>query len=101
MRLSKKQQTLIHNLVSEVFGSSAKVWLFGSRIDNDRKGGDIDLLIETQSNDMQSNIRSEITLLSKLQKKMGEQRIDILLDYPSRKKTSPIFDIAHQEGILL
>jgi len=33
--------------------------------------------------------------------KLGEQKIDVLLDYPSRKTRPPIFSVAKQTGILL
>ena len=101
MRLSKQKQELIHNTVMSFFGETAKVWLFGSRIDDSKRGGDIDLLIETKFTDLQEIMRTEISLLGKLQRQLGDQRIDILLDYPQRKKYSPIFEIARRQGILL
>jgi predicted nucleotidyltransferase len=101
MRLSVQTKELIRKLVTEFFGASAKVWLFGSRIDDTKRGGDIDLLIETEYTDLKKIMYTEITLLSTLQRQLGDQRIDILLDYPLRKKYSPIFDIARSQGILL
>ena len=46
-------------------------------------------------------MRCEIALLTKLQNQLGEQKIDLLLDYPSRTVRSPILGIAMQTGILL
>jgi hypothetical protein len=40
-------------------------------------------------------------LLTKLQMKLGEQKIDILVDYPARKYTPPIYTIAKQTGVRL
>ncbi len=77
------------------------VWLFESRVDDSQRGGDIDLLIETEQVDVDVIARTEIALLTKIQMKMGEQKIDVLLDYPSRKKRPPILNIARQTGILL
>lgn len=79
----------------------AQVRLFGSRVDDNKRGGDIDLLITTSKSDVQSIMRAEIALLTKLQMKLGEQKIDVLLDYPSRKVRPPIFSVAMQTGILL
>ena len=79
----------------------ATPWLFGSRADDSKRGGDIDLLIETDQTDINALTRAEITFLTQLQMKLGEQKIDVLLDYPSRKTRPPIFAIAKTTGILL
>lgn len=101
MRLSPQQQSAIRATVAETFGADAAVWVFGSRVDDSKRGGDIDLLIQTKLVDSNALMRAEITLLTQLQKKMGEQKIDILLDYPTRASRPPIFSIAKQTGILL
>ena len=101
MRLTEQQHTVIRSLVTEVFGARAEVWLFGSRVDDNKRGGDIDLLIETDQVDVNALTRAEISFLTKLQMKLGEQKIDVLLDYPSRKTHPPIFSIAKKTGILL
>ena len=38
----------IQDTASAIFGTNAKVFLFGSRLDDALKGGDIDLYIESQ-----------------------------------------------------
>lgn len=101
MRLTEEQHTVIRSLVTEVFGARAEVWLFGSRVDDNKRGGDIDLLIETDQVDVNALTRAEISFLTKLQMKLGEQKIDVLLDYPSRKTHPPIFSIAKKTGVLL
>ena len=101
MRLTDQQRSMIRTTVTEIFGAAANVWLFGSRVDDNKRGGDIDLLIETDQVDVDAIARSEITFLSKIQMKMGEQKIDVLLDYPSRKNRHPILSIAKRTGILL
>ena len=101
MRLTPQQQSAIRTAVAETFGENATSWLFGSRVDDNKRGGDIDLLIETKELDVTKIVRSELAFLTKLQMKLGEQRIDVLVDYPSRKYTPPIFTIAKQTGIQL
>lgn len=46
MRLTQPQQTAICQTVTHVIGPGARVWLFGSRRDDDARGGDLDLLVE-------------------------------------------------------
>lgn len=101
MRLSPDQQSAILTTVAETFGDEASIWLFGSRIDDNKRGGDIDLLIETSQSDVAAIVRAELAFLTKLQMKLGEQKIDVLVDYPTRHFSPPIFAIAKQTGIQL
>lgn len=50
MRLSEKEIRLIKQKVKSIFGD-AVVYLFGSRLDDSKKGGDIDLYVVTQTNE--------------------------------------------------
>ena len=47
MRLTPAQISTIKSTTQAVLGEDARVWLYGSRLDDQRKGGDIDLLIES------------------------------------------------------
>lgn len=46
MRLNAEQQIAIRELTTDLIGPDAHIWLFGSRADDQRRGGDIDLLVE-------------------------------------------------------
>lgn len=46
MRLAPNQALLIRNLAAQLAGDSARIWLFGSRVRDDARGGDVDLLLE-------------------------------------------------------
>ena len=47
MRITSFEQKIIKSFVKKHFGRNAEVYIFGFRLDNDRKGGDIDLYITT------------------------------------------------------
>lgn len=47
MRLTIDQTRVILQCVQRQFGADARVMLFGSRLDDSARGGDIDLLVET------------------------------------------------------
>ena len=47
MRLSADQARVILSCVRQQFGADAQVKLFGSRLDDSLRGGDVDLLVET------------------------------------------------------
>jgi uncharacterized protein len=49
MRLNRFQIDTINKLATKHFGQAATAYLFGSRTDNQKKGGDIDLLIKNNN----------------------------------------------------
>lgn len=53
--------------------------LFGSRLDNSRRGGDIDLLERTDL-PAQEAVRRRLDLLAELWQHLGERKIDTVLD---------------------
>lgn len=101
MRLTDHQCRVIRDAVAECFGHSATVRLFGSRTDDAARGGDIDLLIETGMTDVDEIVRAEIRFQVKVQQALGEQKIDLLIDYPGRGERPPIFAIAERSGVPL
>jgi predicted nucleotidyltransferase len=46
MRLTTPQIRIITQVVSRFAGDTAEAYLFGSRLDDQAKGGDVDILIE-------------------------------------------------------
>lgn len=46
MRVTEKERQVLHDEARKAFGADSKVFLFGSRVDDARRGGDIDLLVE-------------------------------------------------------
>lgn len=77
MRLTEFQRKKIVDAVYRQFGSEAEVYLFGSRVNDSKKGGDIDLLIEADFSPEELFIR-KIRTLSDLQLNMGDRKIDIV-----------------------
>ena len=47
MRLTPAQIDTIKSTASAVLGEGVQVWLYGSRLDDQRRGGDVDLLVQT------------------------------------------------------
>lgn len=101
MRLNEADRQAIKAATEECFGPDASVRLFGSRSREDRRGGDIDLLVETRLLDANRVSRAHTLFLARLQDRLGEQKIDVLIDYPGRNNHPPIYAIARREGVLL
>ncbi|MDF3034197.1 MAG: hypothetical protein K0R76_1151 [Alphaproteobacteria bacterium] len=48
MRLTMTEQDVIRNSFRQCFGGEDHLWLFGSRVNDYKRGGDIDLYVETK-----------------------------------------------------
>ena len=79
MCLTEAQVKAIQDNFSVSFMEGDKIWLFGSRVDDSKKGGDIDLYIETNYNDLFIVTRKEIEFISNLKKIIGDQKLILLL----------------------
>lgn len=77
MRLTEYQQAIIKDAVIKTFGERSKATLFGSRVDDTKKGGDIDLFIQADYPPKEMFYR-KLNLLTELQFKLGERKIDIV-----------------------
>lgn len=75
MRISKEEIELLRIILSEL-DSDAKIYLFDSRVDDNKKGGDIDLLIVSKI----LTRRDLRKIKREFYNKFGEQKIDIVLD---------------------
>lgn len=93
VRLNAEEITAIKETV-HALDSEAKVYLFGSRADLTKRGGDIDLLImsQTLAREDAGKIRWRLWEL------MGEQKIDIII---AKDTTDPFVRIALKEGVML
>lgn len=101
MRLTHRQRSTIKSLANHYFGLDSIVYLFGSRIDDKQKGGDIDLLIETQQN-LKEFVQAEIHFRAALDTQIGEQKIHILIYNPLQSsKSTKIIEIALETGVRL
>ena len=101
MRLSEQQCTIIRTAAAENFGATAQVWLFGSRVDDAARGGDIDLYIEAATDNADEIIEAKLGFLVALYKKLGEQKIDVVIRRPGFKENLPIYQVAKQTGVKL
>jgi len=79
MRLSKFEIDTINKLAGKHFGNGTTVFLFGSRTDDRKKGGDIDLLIKNDDTQLLT-LRSKIRFLVDLKAIIGNRKIDVIFD---------------------
>ena len=77
MRLTQFEQEMIKKAFLEVF-ESGKIYLFGSRVDDRQRGGDIDLYL-VPDRKFDDERRRKIRFLIKLDEYIGEQKIDAVM----------------------
>jgi predicted nucleotidyltransferase len=93
MRLTEKEIVTIRETIRGI-DQAADIYLFGSRADDRRRGGDIDLLIA--SDKLTADDRRKIRL--QLYDRLGEQKIDIVL---ARNASEAFVRIAKEDGVRL
>lgn len=103
MRLSPAQITLLRSAAAQRFGSGAALWLFGSRVDDQLRGGDVDLYIETPECDPDRLIASRLHFLADLHDtaEFEGERIDLVINSPLHRDVLPVHQVARAEGIRL
>lgn len=83
MRLTAEELVAIKDCAAAVFGSDAVVRLFGSRVNDNLSGGDIDLHI-TAASDEPVTSRHEWRFKEALEERIGEQRVDVIVRGPGQ-----------------
>ncbi|WP_129594580.1 nucleotidyltransferase domain-containing protein [Seramator thermalis] len=79
MRLNEFEIETIKELAEKHFGEGTTVYLFGSRTDENKKGGDIDLFISNED-EKRLNIEAKVQFLAELKTKIGDRKIDVVFD---------------------
>jgi predicted nucleotidyltransferase len=99
MRLNTDQIQAIRQAATVAFGQGTAVWLFGSRVDDAKKGGDIDLLFETP-HPVGNRATALGQLYASLIGELGDRKIDVLLSDPDTPD-APVLRIARETGVVL
>ncbi len=86
MRLSNEIVNHIIEVLDPYFVSTSSssttlgsLFLFGSRVEDNLKGGDIDLLILTDQIIKKKLTQEKHVIISKIHKKIGERKVDLLI----------------------
>jgi len=91
VRLDSDQTQFIHRQICQRFGSSASIWIFGSRLDDKQRGGDVDLYVETE----ECSLFDELCCKIELEERLG---LPVDLIVRGRSDTSPFSLIAKRQG---
>jgi predicted nucleotidyltransferase len=96
MRLSNHEIAIIKRNILKYI-KDAKIMLFGSRVDDAKKGCDIDIFVETKH---EVALKELLKILANIEMEGLSRRVDLLVKTPNSKEQN-IFKTAMQEGVLL
>lgn len=94
MRITPRQHAAIIDATREIFGEHSSVRLFGSRADDNKQGGDIDLYVQVQGTDPLLQEKSR-KLAARISIKTGEI---LPVDIVAQDDATPLGRI-HHEGM--
>ncbi len=98
MRLTEAEARAILQAVRKTCGEGARVRLFGSRLDPNKRGGDIDLLVELPKPPEDNPWWLAARIAAAIQIALGEERkVDVILDWPGAP-SHPVRDAARRTG---
>jgi len=95
MRITEYEKNSIVEAVKDI-DSDAKIWLFGSRTDDSKRGGDIDIAVLSEK--INKDTMKQMKIRRFICKRIGEQKIDIVV---SANGSEAFFRLAVEEGINL
>jgi len=99
MRLSEAQRQAVVQAVAQACGPQARVRLFGSRLDDALRGGDVDLLVELA--DEPADVPAlQRQLQVRLLRALDGRAVDVLVVGPQTPR-QPVHELALREGRLL
>lgn len=99
MRLTPQQVERIRAIVAEQAGPDAVVWLFGSRVDDTARGGDVDLFVEVPRPVDEPALLSA-RIAGRVSRALDDRKVDVVLAAPNLMPL-PIHDVAQREGVRL
>jgi predicted nucleotidyltransferase len=95
MRITEYEKNAIVEAVRNI-DPVAKIWLFGSRTDDSKKGGDIDIAILSEKIDKE--VMQKMQVRRFICDRIGGQKIDIVTSIQGKEA---FFRMAMSEGIQL
>nr|VFK27784.1 MAG: hypothetical protein BECKMB1821G_GA0114241_103018 [Candidatus Kentron sp. MB]VFK30224.1 MAG: hypothetical protein BECKMB1821I_GA0114274_101424 [Candidatus Kentron sp. MB]VFK75142.1 MAG: hypothetical protein BECKMB1821H_GA0114242_101624 [Candidatus Kentron sp. MB] len=101
MRVTPDQIQKLKEATRRHFEPNTGIWVFGSRVDDHRLGGDYDFYIETSWNDLDRIVSGRLALLAKLhgETEFEGEKIDLVIASRVPESHLPIHDIAKNQGI--
>ena len=99
MRLTDEQIRSIRRIVGDIAGPETRIRVFGSRLRDESKGGDLDLLVEL-SDAVEKPAELAARLSARISRAIYGRKVDVLLLAPNLRRL-PIHEVALKEGQMI
>ena len=96
MRLSEREKTAICAAILSL-DPQAKTYLYGSRANDNLKGGDIDLIVLSES----LTFSDKLSILVQIKQVLGEQKIDLSISSQGKLAANPFISEALKNAVEL
>jgi predicted nucleotidyltransferase len=100
MRITAQERQATLDEITRRFGRHSRVWLFGSRADDSKRGGDVDIYVEAEHPPKESKVKTRINAAAALENIYGGVSVDLVVRY-AREPEQPIHRIAKDTGVAL
>jgi predicted nucleotidyltransferase len=102
MRLTTQERVAIADAARDTLAPGSRVCLFGSRVDDQARGGDIDLLVELPAPTAAvDTVARRQAFVARLYRLIGERRIDVLMAAPDGGAASAVLASARDHAVEL
>ena len=103
MRITATQIEKIKTAVARHFGEGAKVHLFGSRLDDNARGGDFDFYVEVEALSAEEIVEKKHAVLADLfrSREFFERKVDLVIRRRDSDYDAPIYHVATRDGVPL
>ena len=102
MRLKPEYIQHIVDALTPFLSPGATLRLYGSRMNPKARGGDIDLLLLVPSVQQKNALqRDHHHLLAEIKKRIGDQKVDLLISEPNELEKDPFLHLVYPESQIL
>lgn len=104
MRVSPLEKKVFTKVIAKYLqpGQSAELRLYGSRIDENKKGGDFDLLLLLDDKKSAHELSLKLHhILAEIKRDLGDQGIDLKIIEKNSINDDPFLFLVYKESILL
>ena len=98
MRLTPEQISSIITTLLE-FSPTGSIYLHGSRLDENKKGGDIDLFFVVDDSNFKDLAKQKHIMIANLSLRLNEQKVDLILLSDSKASSYEFFQNSIKQKI--